>query len=886
MADLSQNSAMWWKRVEWEARTLYSQWTNTNAINRGLLIPTMSPQLADVRFQRLESRAFSMLQAALPAVVKDELLATRTLTTVAALFVTLKLYAPGGLAERNELLDSLTHLGTAKTSQEAVTQIRKWHRCLARAQGMGVAVPDPARLIKALDNLSEPLLKKHVQVAFRLSQARTTFQLDHVPNMLTVQEFAKIMQSEWEMVAVSGIEEGQLKARMAKLDSEETKGGGKERKAGKGKGGREEGQAEAGRKDLGETRQDGKGATKGEGKICGFYLTPKGCSKGRACAFRHSFATAKGESRCYNCGSTEHRQTDCTRPQGEPKGGKGQGEGSGKQKGGGKTSSSTPLAAAGSTAATTSSPNPANANSTGINNAQAPSQQTNHTPAANPKAASSALITPQNGPVGPGGVPSVASAQAQVLEEAQKLLKSLRIASLTVDSPREWSPEKVPELERERERGSEPLNEDERAAGNVFVPAVSVRRARMPTGLLDGGATHPLRQATEQEWQQATPTRVALAVGTQDLRMSPLGTVLTQEQASPICPLGLIVELLGCQVTWNAGQCTVTHPVRGTLDVWLEGSCPTVSEDDCLSLIRELEQLRAGRLQQALHLRALSLGVSLGVEGTVDPLEEVCHDTMRWVRETFADIPDWLVVRSLPVPSMSPIASPYHIPGLNRRARKALQKAKHLVVHLFSGKTRPLEFQLGKETVVVNVDAVCGRDVLDERVFSALIALCITGKVDAVIGGPPCGTNSPLREQGRSPSRGDGGPRPVRGRTGQLRYGLPSNSEAEQKLVEDHSVLITRFLVLHHTADVYNPRGCLSALENPEDPHMYLPECKTTPEQPSIWAWPELRSLWNAAEGSHEADQNEVSEGEFGEGRESNQGRYGGIAKGVVLGQI
>ena len=73
----------------------------------------------------------------------------------------------------------------------------------------------------------------------------------------------------------------------------------------------------------------------------------------------------------------------------------------------------------------------------------------------NPKAASSASTAPQNGPSGPGGVPSVASAQAQILEEAQKLLKSLRIASLIIDNPRDWSPERVPEPEGERERDPE-----------------------------------------------------------------------------------------------------------------------------------------------------------------------------------------------------------------------------------------------------------------------------------------------------------------------------------------------------------------------------------------------------------------------------------------------
>ena len=308
MADLSQGSASWWQRVEWEARSLYAKWTAMSGIDRGLLIPTMSSQLSDIRFQRLESRAFSMLQAALPKAVKDELLATRTLTTVSAIFVTLKLYAPGGLAERNELLDSLTSLGVAKTAQDAVAQIRKWHRCLARAQGMGVAVPNPARLIKALDGLSEGLLRKHTQVAFRLSQARTYLQLDHVPSMSALQEFARIMQSEWEMIAVSGADESN-KTKLSKLDAEEGKSGDKGKKGRKGKGDKDAA-SEPNKKDEKGGKGDAKTQAKGEGKPCGFYLTAAGCSKGRQCTFLHQFGKAKGESRCYNCGSTEHRQAE------------------------------------------------------------------------------------------------------------------------------------------------------------------------------------------------------------------------------------------------------------------------------------------------------------------------------------------------------------------------------------------------------------------------------------------------------------------------------------------------------------------------------------------------------------------------------------------------
>ena len=150
--------------------------------------------------------------------------------------------------------------------------------------------------------------------------------------------------------------------------------------------------------------------------------------------------------------------------------------------------------------------------------------------------------------------------------------------------------------ERESCRLRKELNAVEMSPdAEVFVPSVSLRRSRMPTGLLDGGATHALRTASPEEWDNGTPTRVAMAVGSQDLRISALGTVLSQDPVAPVVPLGLLVDLLGCRVSWSAGQCLVSHPVRGDLGVWLEDNCPVVSEQECLELISEVEQHRASR---------------------------------------------------------------------------------------------------------------------------------------------------------------------------------------------------------------------------------------------------------------------------------------------------
>ena len=857
MSDLSAMSGVWWQRVLAESRYWYNLWCCSAAVDRGLIRPVQSLELQGLRFRRLESRAYSMLQAAVPVSIREELVANREVHCVALVYHVLRIFQPGGLQERTTLLDVLSNPGTAGTAVEAVQKLRAWGRALSRAVNMQISIPDASLILRGLDVLAEPLLKKHQQVSFRCSQARNALQLDHRPTLQSIKEFVKILQSEFDMLSVSSpLESGNKKPKLAAMqqgqDTGKGKGNGKENgKTGEGKGAKAGGSSTSGKDGGMDTKGSGSGNQKGEGKTCSFYLTDKGCSKGRQCTFVHQFGKAKGESRCYNCGSTEHRQNECTRPTG---GGKSQSQHQGKGKGG-KGVSSTP--AQGQGADLTASSGAAPVSSSG---------------AANNKAAT------DNGATAPGGVPSnqhsnqggnlsqgngnkgqsVTNAQAQVLEEAQKLLKSLRIAAFRVpennshgsldgvDHSPERSGESTAQMrecpEEERPRARQVVAED---TPEVFVPAVALRRTRMPTGLLDGGATHALRMARQGEWEGATPTRVALAVGSQDLRVSALGTVLSQEPIAPIVPLGLLVDLLGCRVAWNAGQCTVIHPRRGELGVWLEDNCPVVSERDCLELITEIEQHRANRLRQALHIRALSLGIPPECESGEGEQPRLDRELALWLKTRFPEAPDWLLLKSLPALGIHEGLGPCHIPGLNRRARKSLKRAKHIVLHVFSGRTRAVELTLGSDVAVVNLDVLYGSNVLDERVYAAAISLCSTGKVDAVVGGPPCATNSILRERGAEGgnSNSDGGPRPIRGRTGLLRFGLPTNSPEEQKKVEEHTILITRFLTLHHVAEEANPKGALCALENPDDPLMYLPEGQKHSEIPSLWAWPEILAL-------------------------------------------
>ena len=819
--DLSDMSQVWWDRVEYEARHLYQQWSLAPALDKGLVLPKVSDALSQARFRRLESRAFGMLQAAVPQLIRDELVATRSMHCVGLVYQVLKIFCPGGLQERAQVLSELTSLGIAKNSADAVHALRAWTRSYARARTMGVVVPDPALVLKGVDSMTEALLKKpqHSQVAFRISTARNQLHLDHRPNMSTVVEFMRVLQSEWEQVAVSGVDESSTKppkAARVEVESSGEKGEKPGEKGEKGPKGNSKGYEGKGPKGGTKDQDNGSksGGPKGSKGLCGFYLTSKGCSKGRDCGFFHDFASAKGQGRCFTCGSDQHKQQDCTRPKGK---------GKGKQ----------PLGESSSTSERNSTAATVGAGSSGAPNSGTASQS-------EPRKENDAHGASRSNP-------SVASAQTQVLEEAQKLLKSLRIAAL-----------RIPESIHESGEQTEETDSDE----SVIIPQIGARRVRSPKGLLDGGATHPLRTATAEEWDQGQPTCVSMAVGTQQLRITPLGTILTQERIVPICPLGQLVDRLGCKVLWQAGTCRIVHPYRGIIEAELEGSCPVVDEALCLQLIGELETYQGRRLQQALSLKALSLGVA------VESLEDVVcpwgseKGLLTWLNTHCSEWPESLKMKAVPDRGDQSDEGVHRFLRLNRRHRKALKRATAIVLNLFSGGMKTVQFgDVGSGVVFLNIDMLLGRDLLDDSAYSWLAALCSSGKVCAVLAKPPSGSFQ-KRESDASAVRY------LRGRSGDSRFGVHENAPQEQQLVEQQSLLLLRSLVLHHLADEARSEGCMFALEHPQDPQRMkvpaspesvAPGVRESGQAPSIWSWPILEDRWK-----HQKDQWHLAEFDLG----------------------
>ena len=349
-----------------------------------------------------------------------------------------------------------------------------------------------------------------------------------------------------------------------------------------------------------------------------------------------------------------------------------------------------------------------------------------------------------------------------------------------------------------------------------------------------------MRQARDpEEIRHSTPTTVGLAVGEKLAYLTPLGTLICEEAISPICPLGPLVSKLGCRVAWSDRGCSITHPIRGKLPVSLIGNCPTVDADLCLELIKDLERHGEELLRRGARLQAIQMGYE--GEWTVENSKGLWgndHELTQWLRKLSPDGPSALLAKAVPSAIDSVVSS--HAVPLNRRTRRRLSKASGIVLHLCSGKTQPKEFgNLPSEWEVLSIDVLDGLDLLNEAMYAYLAELCASGKVKAVIAGPPCRTFSRLRER----SVVNGSPKPLRARAGVERFGCKDLENDERHCVDKETIIIYRTFTLHHIADEATPGGCMFGLEGPSDPHSYLPRERQNPESCSLFAWPEVQSM-------------------------------------------
>ena len=831
MSDLSDRSWVWWQRVMEVAQSAYVRWQQAGPLEKSLVVCETPSDLLDPRLSRLEARALGMIMESLPGRIKDELVVTKALTSTNAVYRILLAFQPGGLGERQKLISNLQEPGVATTARNCSDQLRRWHRWLGRSQDLGVNPPDPAILLAGLDKLSGVVIGANPQLGFRCNISRTQHQLDFCPTVTSVTAYARLLQAEMETLALSGsdpdLEEPKLtkKQRAAALRKEQSES------KGNNKGSEGSGQSAADNNQPGQQAKGGQGGGKGaKGNSsdgtgtkgpCRFYGMKGGCKMGRNCWSYHDFGKASAENRCFNCGATEHRADACGRPRGRPAG-KGEEQAPRGESGG------------------NSAPSGSGGKGTGHQNSKGTGSKGEGKQSQVRQVAAESAAASTEGATAVGTDPKVAKASEahpsqELIAEATKLLKGFRMAAVSVATPAETptAESAVPVTLS----GPAPLQVDSPEPAEEFDSFYLTKVIQDPSkgarGLLDGGATNALRSArNEEELKNCTKTQVALALGHADLFLTPAGTLLSPGHVSPIVPMGVLVAELGCRVSWEGETCTVTHPRRGRLPVVMINRCPELSATITEELISEIEDRRARIMQRALRLKALGVS-SCPVDGEGHALIE---DMLEWLRKLSPDCPEGVMARVPPFwrDDLNGADVPF-----NRRVRRAVQRADKVVIHMFAGKTKPQDLgHLPSSVYVLSVDLDQGADVLTDGLFQYLIELCASGKVVAIIGGPPCATLTRLREKGLQ----DGGPQVLRDRAGLGRFGTMRRelSRGEQQLTDNHTVMYLRMFLLHHVAHGASEEGVLFVLENPADPADYLRDNR---EHASVWAWPEIHFL-------------------------------------------
>ena len=528
--------------------------------------------------------------------------------------------------------------------------------------------------------------------------------------------------------------------------------------------------------DGGGQRDRGTGGDQGDKKEippCRFFLTDSGCRKGRGCRFNHDLKDEK--RRCYHCGSPDHLAPQCD-----------------KGNGGGLRQKATKAQK--------------DANK---DDASSPGPQPDVQPNSNKESISS------------------------ILEEANRLLKAMGgsenlEASSTTTKPLTSSTTTVA-ADQSREDMMDKLQQQLNA---LRQKTLRVSLSRMSgggvKGLIDSGATHPLRPLRHGDDRAlCQKVDVTLADGRKtQLLMNKNGTMLSPScEIEPIIPMGLLQSALDCKMIWTESELQVLHPTKGKLPVSTEAGCPMLPRALALDLIDEIEQSKVN-----VQLKGLT-----------------ADEEMRWLRQLVDDYP---ALRDLPGDiKANLIATPGQWSDLpyNKRMRKRMKRdGVHL--HLYAGPDdgytlkKALEKLGAQEHQLMEIDVLRGdgHNMLHMNgVYSGLLRCAFDGKLETILGGPNCRSRSILRHV--PIPEWPQAPRPVRC-WGGGEFGRCDLSQSEKTMVLEDDTMMMRMVVLFLVSSyVKKAKGATHhpwfLLEQPADPY------HKNEEVVSWWRTPQWKAI-------------------------------------------
>ena len=519
-------------------------------------------------------------------------------------------------------------------------------------------------------------------------------------------------------------------------------------------------------------------------KPCKFFLKASGCRRGARCPFGHNLdglSKAEKAKKCLACGSEEHRLRECPTKAGKP---------------------------------APTSPTTRNSDRGGQSPATSPVANVNKAHA-EPEGESS----PSRG----GGEAPV---QGQPVLSWETLLQAA--AKVAGTAPPEAKAPMLKVISVSATTG--PGLQDSQAYA-----------------LVDSGATHPLRKAgSEDEWHLGTDVVVNLAGGESvRLKMNQAGTLLLppadcdqgSKGATPIVPLGSLVETLGYRLEWCGSKCRLFGKEGEVINLRVRNGCPEITEHQALSLIAKIEDHKLESLKSLTEItKSRVRQAALMLEKTwFDHLLNYCDSGISSTAlqalqaAPFFDGVPRPALQGLveAVPCENGWEALKGLRHLNRRTRKRLWSSSQWVLHLFSGKRENKEIMFlerqGYTVLEIDIEKGKSHDVCDPLVWRALEWGARHGKIASIVGGPP--QNTFMLRRHMSP-----GPEALRN-PDFLYGGWEGQSAAEVDMVNKHTGFFVKMIFLHalatagrckFPAEAGDVREVGFMLEQPRDPRGYL----------------------------------------------------------------
>ena len=201
IGDVATTARGWWNGILRDAAGLYDRWLTSTPLERIRLRPA-EVQLSEGQL-RLEQKVVPMILKSVPETIKQDLIASRTMTVTGIMYRLWTIFQPGGSSERVSILRQLTEPKVAGGAPDLLSGLRRWRRLMSRSLELNLALPDPIILGGVLHRFADALAKLGgTQLAYRVASVRQELAVDVRPAALSIEQYAEYLQAEAEELSL------------------------------------------------------------------------------------------------------------------------------------------------------------------------------------------------------------------------------------------------------------------------------------------------------------------------------------------------------------------------------------------------------------------------------------------------------------------------------------------------------------------------------------------------------------------------------------------------------------------------------------------------------------------------------------------------------------